>query len=265
MEHNNQLDTYRDMAQEWCSHADRGKNWKLVCVYLKTGNESASDLAEIREKQYRTINRADLTKLFKQHDKITSDIFTEFMRYLDSLEAAVSGFMSKPWSKWQNQDWEGFYVWMDSQEEIWKMRWFWVNNVAGGFWAFLMNWEHKENTHPLYIQIESAKGLLCIKISLEHGGPKSKSYDYMTDAREQYYNYVMRKAKEAGLKHIQKPARFGRGAYMTVAVVKPENWLGSADKPVEFDQLKGTLNTYNAFVQKCAAEWPAQLEAAEQE
>jgi hypothetical protein len=262
-EHGNQLNTYREMAQEWCLHPDRNKPWKLVCVYLKTGNEAANDLTEIKKRHYDTIGRADLVKLFKQHTGIKNEIFTDFTRYLDALDKAVSGYLAKPWNKWDNGDWEGFYLWIDTQEEIRKIRWFWVNNYAGGFWAFLMNWEHENNPHPLYLQIESDRKMLCIKISTDEGGPDERPDDYIRDTRNEYYQFVMRKAKEAGLSHIQKPARFGKGTYMTVAVVKPEHWLGEPDQPVDFNEVKKKLDTYNSFVRQGAANWPASVAVAQ--
>jgi hypothetical protein len=262
-EHGNQLDTYREMAQEWCLHPDRNKPWKLVCVYLKTGNEAANDLAEIKKKHYDTVGRADLVKLFNRHPGVTNEIFADFTRYLDGLDKAVTGYIAKPWNKWDNGDWEGFYLWMDTQDDIWKIRWFWVNNYAGGFWCFLMNWQQGNSPHPLYLQIESDRKMLCIKISTDEGGPDVRPDDYLRETRNEYYRFVMQKAKEAGLNHIQKPARFGSGTYMTVAVVEPEHWLGAPDQPVNFEDVKQKLNTYNAFVRQCAADWPAQVEAGE--
>lgn len=262
-EHGNQLDTYREMAQQWCTHPDRGKPWKLVCVYLKTGNEAANDLAEIQKKQYDTIGRADLVALFQKHRHVANEIFIDFTRYLNALDQAVSGYIAKPWNHWDNGDWEGFYLWMDTQDDLWKIRWFWVNNYAGGFWAFLMNWEHHHNPHPLYLQIESDRKMLCIKMSTDEGGPDERPGGYIRDTRHEYFSYVMRKAKEAGLIHVRKPARFGSGTYMTVAVVAPEHWLGAPDQPVRFDEVKERLNFYNAFVRQCAADWPAPMLAAE--
>lgn len=262
-EHGNQLETYREMAQEWCSHPDRERQWKLVCVYLKTGNENAVDLAEIKKKQYDTIGRADLVNLFKQHPGVTNQIFTDFIGYLNALEKAVSGYLEKPWNHWDNGDWEGFYLWMDTQADIWKIKWFWVNNFAGGFWCFLMNWQQGNSPHPLYLQIESDRKMLCVKISTDEGGPDVRPDDYIRETRNEYYRFVIEKAKEAGLNHIHKPARFGSGSYMTVAVVEPEHWLGAPDQPVDFEEVKQKLNTYNAFVRKCAADWPAQVAAVD--
>lgn len=237
-EHGTQLDTYREMAQEWCLHPDRSKPWKLVCVYLKTGNEAANDLLEIKKRGYDTIGRPDLVKLFNQHTNVTNEIFTDFTRYLGILDKAIFGYITKPWNQWDNGDWEGFYLWMDAQDDIWKIRWFWVNNYAGGFWAFLMNWEHKNNPHPLYLQIESDRKMLCIKISTDEGGPDARPGNYIRDTRTEYYHYVMQKAEEAGFSHIRKPSRFGSGTYMTVAIIEPENWLGAPDQPVNFNEVK---------------------------
>ncbi|OGX90480.1 hypothetical protein BEN49_22660 [Hymenobacter coccineus] len=103
--------------------------------------------------------------------------------------------------------------------------------------------------------------MLCIKISTNEGGPDARPDDYIRETRNEYYRFVMQKAKEAGLNHVHKPARFGSGKYMTVAVVKPEHWLGAPDQPVNFDEVKQKLNTFNAFVKNCAADWPALVEA----
>ena len=118
-----------------------------------------------------------------------------------------------------------------------------------------MNWGHEHNEHPIYVQIESDRKALCIKISAEEGGPQVQPEGYRRRVRQQYHDYVMRKAAETGLVYIRKPARFGTGAYMTVAVIRPEHWLGAPDQPVDFEDVKRKLSIYTAFTNNCAESW----------
>ena len=132
-QHGGQLETYRAMAGAWCEHPERGQPWRLVCVYLKTGNEAASGLAVIQRKGYNTVGRAALVALFEQHRLITNEIFLDFLAYLNALDGAAAGYLNKPWNHWHNGDWEGFYLWLDTQSGVQKDKWFWVDNSSGGF------------------------------------------------------------------------------------------------------------------------------------
>lgn len=176
---------------------------------------------------------------------------------------AAASYLNKPWNHWHNGEWEGFYLWLDAQPDVRKDRWFWVDNASGGFWAFLLNWGHEYNEHPIFVQIESNRQSLCIKMSTEEGGPLVQPDGYRDRVRQQYHEYIMRKATEASLVHVRKPARFGTGAYMTVAVIGPEYWLGAPDQPVNFEEVKRNLNRYTAFTDDCTDCWPEPVQDSE--
>ena len=54
-QHSNQLQRYRERATTWCAD----KSQKLVCVYLKTGSESASILEKVKHQGFAVFGRRD--------------------------------------------------------------------------------------------------------------------------------------------------------------------------------------------------------------
>lgn len=255
-EHSSQLEKYKATAEAWCKDPERGKPWQAKLAYLKTGDEAGGFLQEIRAKGYCTVDRRDFLNLLQSYKDVENDIFTDFRTNLARMEDDAANFQTKPLSAWNDSQWKGFYRWLEDQPEIPGKKWFKVNNAAGGFWGYVLNWQQHKNAYPIYLQIESHRGDLCLKMATH---PDDTGMDDVSEdrgaVRNRYHNYLQKKAEKAGLPHLRRPDRFGNGNYMTVAVVDRENWLGGNDTLIQPADVLKKLVEYHEFVHKCAKEW----------
>lgn len=257
-EHSSQLERYKADVETWCSDAERGKQWTSRLVYLKTGDEASGFTEDIRKKGWCTIGRRKLLDFFRKYAEITNAIFTDFREHLERVESNARLFESKELSLWDDNQWKGFYRWLEAQDEIPGKKWFYVSNPAGGFWCYVIDWEQDQNIYPIYWQIESHRGELCLKMATH---PDDTGVDSSSEnrgaARDSYHNHLINEAKKAGFTGIRRPNRFGNGNYMTVAVIDRKNWLGEADSIVNSTEVLQRLKLYHDFVSNCAENWPS--------
>jgi hypothetical protein len=233
-EHSNQLERYKKDAEDWCRENGR----ELICIYLKTGTESKSSIYNVESKGFRHINRCDLINFFKNHSDIENNIYVDFIERITNLEAAEKAFETAKIKEWNWECWMGFYSYLDSVLGI--VGWEYVPNPAGGFlglWWHFLNWKECS----VYLQIE--EGDLCFRI-----GPVEKDRG---NAREEWHNILMAKAREDNRSEIMKPNRFGSGLWMTVARVERKNWLGDDDEVLDKQKVVEKLKEYEHFLEKC--------------
>ena len=76
-----------------------------------------------------------------------------------------------------------------------------------------------------------------------------------SDIRNNYYDQLINKAQENGIKYIRRPNRFGNGKYMTIAVVNRADWLIENDNGIDMENTLKRLETYHSFIQDCTATW----------
>lgn len=234
-QHSKQLERYKEIAQNYCNK----KQYQLVCLYLKTGNQSKSSLKGVTKAGYAIIDRAELLTFFKQH-KVNNDIYTDFIERIESLEIARQSFRKQTIKDWTYSSWEGFYQFLEEKIDV--TDWQYVANPAGGFlglwWHFL---EYED--YCIYLQIE--QGNLCFKIGCveENNGR----------VRNEWYSAIIKQAKKEERKEIHKPARFGSGNYMTVAIVDRKDWLGEDDSLFDENAVIERLKEYEKFLDRCLA------------
>lgn len=234
-QHSKQLERYKETAQDWCSKQE--KECQLVCLYLKTGSQSKSSLANVHNKGYAIINRTTLLTFFSQY-QIANDIYNDFVDRIKSLEESENSFENQPIEKWRWGSWSGFYQFLE--ERINVTDWQYVPNPNGGFlglWWHFLKWKE----YSVYLQIE--QGNLCLKI----GEVKEKH----GKVRKELYTIIMKQAKNEGRVEIQKPARFGSGICMTVAIVARENWLGADNAILDKEKVIQRLKEYEDFLDRC--------------
>ena len=209
--HDNQLKRYR----EWISKHDEFKDLELECVYLKTGNESLSYLKQIeQEEQYHLILRKDILEILK-NNKSNNNIITNFYKHLAEIEEDTNSYNQFAVDKWSGNAWQGFYMQLEQNLNI-NIKtdaWFYVANPNGGFLGFCWHWKSLSNCR-IYLQFE--QGPLCIKI---------ECYDEFNQStiRNEWSETILRKAKEHGYDYVVKPDRFGKGSYMTIAVIHSDD------------------------------------------
>lgn len=114
-------------------------------------------------------------------------------------------------------------------------------NPKGGFWNAVLNWHEIKDCCP-YIQIE--QGLLCFKVG--------EIYERQSETRDHYHELFM--AHCVDKREIRRPNRFGKGVYMTIAVVDRVNWLGEDDGLVDMNNVVARLayfeSVYSQMIEK---------------
>jgi hypothetical protein len=233
-EHSNQLERYKEIASNWCKE----HNYQLVCIYLKTGIESNSALSAIQSKGFAIIDRKELITFFNSHTNIISDIFTDFKERLIQIENSSNSFETLKIKEWGWDSWQGFYQYLETKIDV--EDWKYISNPMGGFlglWWHFLKWED----FRVYLQIE--QGNLCFKIG--------EVYENQSEVRNEWFGILINKAQSYGYTEIQKPNRFGKGNYMTVAIVERDNWLGKADDIINHDWVLNNLKKYEGFLTNC--------------
>lgn len=196
--HSGQLARYRGIVEQ--KFPDIG----FPAIYLKTGDQSS--YREIEKAHYSLFLRKDLLEVLQvglQHG-VNDRIFWDFHQYLSELDASVAAFSSLPIAEWNEHwnCWKGFFI--EVQKQLNDGSWDYVSNPAGGFVGFWWHWNGNK-----YLQLERDK--LCFKIEVEE---KEKQ----VEQRDDWYNRLIA-ASESVSFPISKPPRFGRGTWMTAAIL----------------------------------------------
>lgn len=230
-EHSDQLRRYKNDELKKLN-----ENQRLVCIYLKTGNESWGTLYEIMQKGYSIVNRKDILDILTQY-KPHNDFYIDYIEYLQSLEDKTNIYMEKPYTEWNYMAWQGFY--MCIEKELRWAEWDYISNPKGGFWGLYWYWAKKSDC-KIYLQIEK-DGKLCIKIEIIEGN--------VSAIREKWYRKLMEQAKILGYKEIEKPKRFGYGQWITIGIIDPQNYIGK--NLFNRDKVLENIRKYEELIDKC--------------
>lgn len=230
--HDNQLERYKSIVEN--EYKDKRNN--LYFAYVKTGNEPIGVLKNIESKGYRTISRHDIIQCLKRYDG-NNALLLNYLQYLIDIEKSTQSFKELPVSKWGWYAWQGFYKALEKELDL--TSWNYVANPSGGFLGAWWHFTTIENGE-MYLQFEEKK--LCFKIYYD--GNRDRS-----EVRWEQYNKLMYLAKQQERNEIQKPARFGAGQYMTIAVVDPDYLFGK--DLISMELLVEKLKKYQALIDIC--------------
>jgi len=242
-EHSDQLNTYKEHAQELC----KAENRQLICIYLKTGSEPIYSRNEVLKKGYEYIGRAELLEFFNKYQthEIDNDIYSDFVDRINDIENSEKSYETQTIKEWHYDSWKGFYQYLDETLEISSNgnygHWEYVPNAAGGFlgfWWYSIQWKG----YSVYLQIE--QGDLCFKIEVHEK-------DKRNTIRNEWHDVLIKQAQNENRAEIRKPDRFGKGKNMTVAIVSRENWLGADGSILDKEKVIGTLKEYETFLNRC--------------
>jgi len=232
--HDDQLKRYK----EWISSHSEFKNLKLTCVYLKTGNESLSDLKQIEEvEKYNIVLRKDILEVL-YHCNSNNSIINCFYRHLAKIENETNSFKTTNVNNWSWNAWQGFYMELEQKLNInlKNASWFYVSNPNGGFLGFNWHWRSLNNCR-IYLQFE--QGPLCIKIEcLEEAN--------RTSIRNTWSETIIKKAQKCGYESVRKPDRFGNGAYMTIAIIHPEYLF--LEEKIDMNRMISDINKIEKLI-----------------
>jgi hypothetical protein len=243
--HDNQLARYRQSAQAMCEHEKR----QLVCIYLKTGDESQASFEAIKHDGFAVVVRHDLLAFFKKHD-VKNAIYEDFVENLQRIEDAVQSYMTAPIKDWNYflplhwYVWTGFFRFLETNFNGKNAAW----HVAHPRDSFLYYyWGGKpinDGSCWIYLQIESNTGKLCFKI----GTNDALFHEMLT----QWHNIIKQHAQSAGMATIQRPERIdASGKTATIAIVNREDWLGADDAIFDANAVLERLEQYTKFLHQC--------------
>lgn len=243
-EHSKQLERYKKIASSHCLQ----KGYKLVCIYIKTGNESLADLQKIIKKGFSVFDRKSILEILSKYNNIKNNIFSDYLERLSRLEEKNNRFDKIDISEWTGNDWQGFYQFVERNLEMNDINWGLANNPNGGFWYCCFSWLDWKYNSTVYIQLEQDKARLCFKVKIDednkaHSGSK---------VRNELYKIIISEAKKHNYLEIKKPNKFGSGKYMTFAIIEQPHWFGDIRLNKE-DVLKNLLK-YSSFLHKVIQE-----------
>jgi PD-(D/E)XK nuclease superfamily len=228
-EHGDQLDRYEQSAIK------KYKGYKLVLIYLKTGNESSATQEGVRQKRWAVVGREEILRVLTVRQS-QNEILNDFISYLTSIETQTKAFLNKSTTDWLAA--QGLFLKLEEFNTgrypktaigDWGSQvgdWDYVPNRGGGFLGF---WYHfrlnSTKEFKVYIQIEN---LLGKKIRLV---VKVRDWEANVPRLHEILAQLQPIAQRHGLT-LSKPFRFKTGETSTVAVVKD----------VFHDRTAGTLN-----------------------
>jgi len=197
--HSGQLARYRETVKQTLGISD------FPAIYLKTGDQSS--YSDVEMAGYGVFGRKDLLNVLGKalEAGVKDHIFLDFHKYLSALDASVTAFSTIPVGEWHWNCWTGFFI--ELQKQLNDGSWDYVPNPSGGFMGFWWHWHDKK-----YLQLEMEK--LCFKIEVEEKEEQSEH-------RNDWYNRLIAASESASLP-VSKPSRFGRGTWMTAAILSDD-------------------------------------------
>lgn len=195
--HSGQLERYSKIAKEVFSNSEIG------FIYFKTGNQSSFEKAD--KANYKIYRREQFLEVLDRgiQNDVSNHIFLDYKSYLAGIEESIQAYKHKALDDWDWNCWTGFFTNLQ-QNYLDDAEWGHVPNAAGGFMG--MWWHGRDNK---YLQLEQEK--LCFKIIVE-------DKDLQSDARNKWHAEVVQLSEQSGL-NLCKPDRFGKGEFMTAAVL----------------------------------------------
>ena len=175
---------------------------------------SLADKRAIQEQRweppYRVFERKEFLDSLLDSKQDVSEILTDFCNHLQEREEDPNSWEETPTADWSWGAWEGFYRCLEGKEIAPSINWGYVHNQAGGFLGFWRYYYDEASGDAVYWQAEWGK--LCFKIDVEN-------HEKWRERRGHWHERIVEAGESAGVP-VVKPARFGLGKTMTVAVLK---------------------------------------------
>ena len=221
-QHSGQLGRYHKLVLDGDAQVEGKKIKPSKCrffpIFLKTGNMSLADKRAIQEQRweppYRVFERKEFLDSLLDSKQDVSEILTDFCNHLQEREEDSNSWKETPPADWSWGAWEGFYRCLEEKEIAPSINWGYVHNQAGGFLGFWRYYYDEASGDAVYWQAEWGK--LCFKIDVEN-------HEKWRERRWHWHERIVDAGESAGMP-IVKPARFGSGKTMTVAVLEEDDW-----------------------------------------
>ncbi len=195
--HSDQLKRYAEQIENEFSDSRVGR------IYFKTGNQS--NFKEVEEQGYSVFTREMFLDVLSKgiESGIENDIYLDYFNYLNQIQESIDAYKTKPLCDWDWLCWTGFFT--DLQTNYFDdAEWDYVPNASGGFMGLWWHWQGNK-----YLQLEEDK--LCFRIGVE-------DEELQSEERNSWHDQIVNLSEQSTL-DLSKPDRFGKGAYMTVAVL----------------------------------------------
>ncbi len=208
---------------------------------LKSEDIVVVDLATIRD--------AVSSLVAETRDPDRRDLAAAYDSLLRKIQDSFGAFERRPFAEWGRNDWFGFYDRLRKRLRIDCSMGF-VNNPAGGFvgcwWS--VTEPNVDDDCEVYLQLEHEK--LCFKITV-----CDQHTDTATQLRDRFSEIVLTAGTASGL-HIRRPNRFGRGKWMTVAVLDGDYRAPSGVSNIHWGHLQGITEAAEKVLKNAAQQLP---------
>ena len=241
VQHSNQLERYKQFMMN--GHEQTFPEDKIVPIYLQTHDQSC--YKKVLSSGFFNVNRQDLLSILsndKNASAIQSDIYTDFIDYLQIIEDAVQSFNNKPIKDWNHHAWIGFFQYL--QTIMGNANWGYVANPTGGFmglWGFTLRLDNID----IYLQLEEDK--ICFKMS-------GNSEINRTTARNSLHKLFVEEAPKFDL-NVSKPQRFGSGQHMTFAVLNTDIISKENNDPIDLSAVDTLIEKLKRFINHCVDQY----------
>ena len=230
-EHSDQLTRYQESLRN--DHPDR----TLVCVYLKTGDQSTYDGVE--RSGWSVFTRVDLLEVFRGgRGTVRHDVFIDFLEHVESIESAANRYQTVPPTEWAPRDDAYTGLYRALQSCLPDANWEFVNNPRGGFRGFWWGWRPIDGGQ-IYLQLEEQR--LVVKVEVEDRDRRREVRDHWVD------RVVM------GMRGFRRPTTLGHGAYMTVGTSEQDYRRVGADGLLDLSQTAVFLTEVGGRLQSLFA------------
>lgn len=196
--------------------AEKFPSSQIICVFYKTVEQCYKP--KVADKIF---YGADLLSIFRKYNgRINSDIFTDYVEYLENFECEKNLYKTLPINEWWKMPYIGFFKHLINSAIVPQNSWWdYVPNPSGGFmclcWNPLNNNEldqiglTEDYCDEFYLQIENNK--IAVKISAD-----VKTYDKnkVTYARQKILEYFRKWTPD-----FEKSARQVFSNWMTVGYI----------------------------------------------
>ena len=253
-EHSEQLGRYRKRVLDGEARVEGEQiapsKDKFFPIFLKTGNMSRADKNAIESRDldppYRVFERKDFLDALRGYKQGVSEILTDFFDHLQERERDSSSWESTPPADWSWSAWEGFYRRLEEEigphietDNITDINWRYVPNQAGGFLGFWRYDYDVVSEDEVYWQVEQEN--LCFKISVEGDGNRGE--------RRWHWHELIVQAGKSERMTLEKPARFGSGKTMTVAVLEGDWRRSGSDGRLDLEKTVEVLKKAERVLQ----------------
>lgn len=147
--------------------------------------------------EYVKFTRDVLFSIFNPYkDKIHSDIFADYLEYLEHFESEETAYKTLPISQWYGIRYHGFFQHPKDSGLVPEESWYgYVANVQGGFMC--MNWGKKTpqdvknfrftDKHFIYFYLQLENDKICVKMNLDGGTFNNTDVRYAWETVRNYF------------------------------------------------------------------------------